>query len=108
MELLVFTALGFVVGIALQALLRPSGHEMGTLETSVLGVVGASMGAVFGAELWPYEVLGLHPAGLAGSMLGATCLVLLGDQVAVLKGLAVPYARAREEDAATRQRAADP
>jgi uncharacterized membrane protein YeaQ/YmgE (transglycosylase-associated protein family) len=95
MELLSFTVLGFVVGIAIHAWLRPDRHEMGTFSTTALGLAGSLAGWLIGVGLCPCGLVIFQPVGLAAAVTGSCSLVLIGDLLATLSQRAPKPSRAR-------------
>jgi uncharacterized membrane protein YeaQ/YmgE (transglycosylase-associated protein family) len=117
MQASLFTILGFMIGVALYASLRSSqrarnddrrkhddneGREMGALSTTVLGIAGSAAGCLASLHVLPYQLLGVQPAGLAASALGACALVLLGDQVVAKRG---SFTHAQSSRQGSKQRA---
>jgi uncharacterized membrane protein YeaQ/YmgE (transglycosylase-associated protein family) len=80
MQLLLFTVFGFVCGTALHSWLLPARHDMGLAATTVLGLAGSLAGRVYGPRLDVFDLVGLHPASFIASVIGACCMVLIGDQ----------------------------
>jgi uncharacterized membrane protein YeaQ/YmgE (transglycosylase-associated protein family) len=74
MSLLVFLFFGFFVGIVARALM-PGRQHLRLLMTTALGAVGSLLGGLLGNVIAGDALGKVHPAGLAGSVLGAIILL---------------------------------
>ena len=68
---------GFFIGLIARAIM-PGAHQMGFLETSIVGIVGSVVGGLI-ARLFskPKEGQPFHPAGLILSVVGAMVVLFV-------------------------------
>lgn len=75
---LTWAAFGLLVGLMARAMLV-SGRPIRVLPSTLLGIVGAFFGSLFGNVLMGAHAFEVHPAGFIGSVIGALLvLVALG------------------------------
>lgn len=76
MGLLLFVALGLLIGSSARAVM-PRRHRMGILGTSLLGMMGSLLGGFLGSLITQLEPTQVHVAGLLGCVLGSVLLLFL-------------------------------
>ncbi len=81
---------GLIAG-ALARLLVPGRDPMGIAATIVLGIVGSFLGGFLADALFrnDAEDIGLHPANLIGSVIGAIIVLLIYNAVNRRRGVRV-------------------
>lgn len=89
--------LGFILGLilvgliagALARLLVPGRDPMGIGATILLGIVGSFVGGFLADVLFrnDAEDLGLHPAGIIGSVIGAVIVLLVYNAINRRRGV---------------------
>lgn len=66
--------IGFIVGL-IARLIKPGNDKMGFIFTTIVGIVGAFLGAYLGQAMGIYQVG--EPAGFIGSVIGAILVLAL-------------------------------
>ena len=76
MSLLGFLLFGLLVGFVARALM-PGAQSMGCLATALLGCAGSFVGGLLANLIAGRSLLGLHPSGFIGSVIGALVVLFL-------------------------------
>ena len=78
MGILLFLVFGFVVGLIARAI-APGAQPMGSIKTTVLGIVGSFVGGFLSSIVFGYGVHELHVTGFIGSILGAVVVLVVAN-----------------------------